>query len=70
LNRRYASFFNERYGRHGHVFGSRYRAVAVERDEHGDWLPHYIAENPPVRPWRWSSYDATFPFVEPLPWLR
>lgn len=70
LNRRYASFFNERYDRHGHVFGARYRALPIVNTEHGDRIPVYIAENPPVRPWRWSSYDASFPFVAPLPWCR
>ncbi|HZT15946.1 MAG TPA: transposase [Gaiellaceae bacterium] len=68
LNRRYAAGFNDRHDRHGHVFGSRYRAVPIESDVHGDWLPTYVAENPPFRPWPWSSYDTPFAFVEPLPW--
>jgi len=70
LNRRYAGAFNRRHARRGHVFDSPYRSIPVEHPVHGDWLPVYIAENPPSRPWPWSSYDSPFSFVEPLPWLE
>jgi len=69
LNRRYAEGFNRRHGRRGKVFDTPFVSVEVVRPEHGDWLPTYIAENPPSRPWPWSSYDGSFSFVEPLPWL-
>jgi len=69
LNRRYAAGFNRRHGRRGKVFDTPFKSVPVERPEHGDWLPSYIADNPPRRPWPWSSYDGSFSFVEPLPWL-
>lgn len=59
----YAKVFNHVYERVGHVFQSRFRAVAVERDEHVLELARYIALNPVRaglvrRPedWRWSSY--------------
>lgn len=69
LNRRYAGGFNRRHGRRGKVFDNPFKSVAVDDPAHGDWLPTYLAENPPSRPWPWSSYDSHFSFVEPLPWL-
>jgi REP element-mobilizing transposase RayT len=69
LNRRYAGGFNWRHGRRGHVFDSPYVSVEVRSEAHAYRLPDYIAENPPYRPWPWSSYDVNFPFVRPLPWL-
>jgi putative transposase len=70
LNRRYAGGFNRRHGRRGHVFDSPYASVYVDTERHADYLPEYIAENPPYRPWPWSSYDGEFSFVRPLPWLE
>jgi REP element-mobilizing transposase RayT len=69
LNRRYAGRFNYRHARRGHVFDSPFRSIPIDDPRHGDWVPSYIAANPPHRPWPWSSYDAEFAFVEPLPWL-
>ena len=66
LNRRYAGGFNRRQGRRGHVFDSPFTAVPVTRDAHYEWLPTYIGETPPRRPWPWSSYDAHFGYVETL----
>jgi len=40
--------------------------VAAEEERHAEWVPDYIAENPPRRPWSWSSYDTEFSFVRPL----
>lgn len=64
LNRRYAGGFNRRHRRRGHVFDSPYTSVPVENETHFEWLDKYIANNPARRPWAWSSYDATFSFVE------
>ena len=58
LNRRYASGFNRRHGRRGKVFDSPFGAVEVQDDVHDRWLDIYLAENPPRRPWPWSSADA------------
>ena len=69
LNRRYAGGFNRRHRRRGHVFDSPYPSVPVVSEPHADWTETYIADNPPLRPWPWSSYDTEFSFVEPLPWL-
>ena len=70
LNRRYASGFNRRHRRRGHVFDSPFTAVEVLTDRHAYRLLDYMAENPPFRPWPWSSFDADFSFVVPPPWLE
>ncbi len=70
LNRRYASGFNRRHDRRGHVFDSPFRATEVVQEGHAYRLPDYIAENPPRRPWPWSSFDVPFSCVEPLPWAE
>ena len=70
FNRRYAGGFNRRHRRRGHVFDSPYKSVEVLDEAHADWLPEYIAENPPRRPWPWSSYDTEFSFVQPPPWAE
>jgi REP-associated tyrosine transposase len=64
LNRRYAVGFNRRHERRGKVFDSPFTAVEIADDAHYRRLPHYIAENPPRRPWPWSSFDREFGFVE------
>jgi putative transposase len=69
LNRRYAAGFNRRHKRRGHVFDSPYRSVEIVTEQHAFRLPGYLAENPPRRPWPWSSRDVAFSFVERLPWL-
>jgi REP element-mobilizing transposase RayT len=66
LNRRYAGGFNRRHRRRGHVFDSPFASVAVVTEQHAFHLPDYLAENPPYRPWPWSSFDAEFSFVEPF----
>jgi REP element-mobilizing transposase RayT len=63
LNRRYATGFNRRHRRRGRVFDGPFAAVAVEDDAHFLWLTQYIADNPPRRPWPYSSADARFSFV-------
>jgi hypothetical protein len=42
----------------------------VQDDVHDRWLDIYLAENPPRRPWPWSSADAEFGFLTPRPWRR
>jgi len=70
LNRRYAGGFNRRHRRRGHVFDSPFTSTEVVTDQHAFHLPDYIAENPPYRPWPWSSFDADFSFVQRLPWFE
>src|SRR3954468_14689786 len=66
LNRRYASGFNRRHGRRGKVFDHPFAVREVTKDAHLFRLQDYIAENPPRRPWPWSSYAPTFTFVKTL----
>lgn len=66
LNRRYASGFNRRHNRRGKVFDHPFAVREVTTEAHFARVPEYIAENPPYRPWPWSSYDAAFTFVETL----
>ena len=62
LGVRYASWFNRKYGRVGHVFQDRFRSLPVEDDEYFVALLRYVWRNPVEaglvgRPedYRWSS---------------
>jgi putative transposase len=65
LHSLYASEFNKRHRRSGHVFQGRYGAVRIKTDEQLWTVAAYIATNP-VRAglcdtpadWRWSSHSA------------
>lgn len=66
LNGVYTQGFNRRYGRVGHLFQGRYKAILVEKDNHLLSLCRYVVLNPVriglrERPeqWKWSSYRAT-----------
>jgi putative transposase len=74
LNRRYATRFNKRYQRRGHVFDSPFTRIEVETEAHLVQLPRYIALNPrEYQTWPYSSYPGTvglrepFSFVDPTP---
>ncbi|MBS1104926.1 MAG: transposase [Deltaproteobacteria bacterium] len=43
---RYARYFNDRYGRVGHLFQGRYKAIAVTDDEYLATLVYYVHANP------------------------
>ena len=66
LNGEYASWWNVRHGRVGHVFQGRYKDQIVQREGYLLSLVRYIALNP-VRArlvetpgdWRWSTYRYT-----------
>ena len=65
LNGPYAQTFNRKYGRVGHLFESRYKALAIESEHHYFACVSYIAWNPVraglcKRPadWPWGSYAA------------
>jgi REP element-mobilizing transposase RayT len=73
LNGGHASRFNARYGRSGHVFGSRYRSILIEDARYLLAVCRYVVLNPIRagicdRPedWPWSSYRATAG-LEPTP---
>jgi putative transposase len=66
LNGVYTQIFNRRYGRVGHLFQGRYKAMLVEKEGYLLELARYVVLNP-VRAglvshpggWKWSSYGAT-----------
>jgi len=66
LNGVYASSFNERHGRKGHLKAARYGSKLVESEAYALEVSRYVPLNPvragvcdaPER-WLWSSYAAT-----------
>lgn len=76
LNGTYASWYNRRHRKVGHLFGERYKGIHVQTEEYMRRLARYVILNP-VRAkiastpeeYRWSSYRATAG-LEPAPeWL-
>jgi putative transposase len=74
LNRRYATRFNRRHGRRGHVFDSPFSRTEVTTDAYFLQAARYIALNPPdYENWPYSSYPGLigrrepFSFVDPTP---
>jgi putative transposase len=71
----YAQEFNQRYGRTGHLFESRFGSSRIRSEPHLGRLEEYVAQNP-VRAglcetaddWRWSSRGALARRLAP-PWL-
>ena len=65
LNASYSQQFNRRHSRQGQVFGGRFKALHVDRDEYLLAVRRYVDLNP-VRAglartpseWNWSSYQA------------
>jgi REP element-mobilizing transposase RayT len=45
LQAKYARFFNKKYRRRNHVFGTRFKAVLIESTEYFDYLSRYIHRN-------------------------
>ena len=76
LNGVYTQAVNRRYGRVGHVFQGRYKAILVEADAYLVELARYVVLNP-VRAglckdavdWSWSSHRALLGRVEAPSWL-
>jgi len=63
LNGTYAQSFNRRHRRWGHLFGARFGAWVVDRDEHLAATCNYVLQNPVraglvarARAWPWSSF--------------
>jgi REP element-mobilizing transposase RayT len=76
LDGNYASFFNARYRRVGHLFQGRFKGHLVDSEAYLLSLSRYIVLNP-VRArmvetpgeWRWSSYRATAGLAAVPHWL-
>jgi REP-associated tyrosine transposase len=66
LNGLYATTFNDRHGRKGHLKAARYGSKLIETEEYALEVSRYVPLNPvragittvPER-WPWSSYAAT-----------
>jgi putative transposase len=46
INQCYASYFNRKYNRHGHVFQDRFKSKSIENDKYLITLSAYIHNNP------------------------
>jgi REP element-mobilizing transposase RayT len=65
INASYATYFNRKRDRHGHLFQGRFKAILIDADAYLKHLSRYIHLNP-VRAkmvsapaaYQWSSYDA------------
>lgn len=76
LNTFYGLAFNQRHGRHGHVFDGRFKALHVDRDPYLLEVCRYVDLNPvraglveSVAQWRWSSYRAQVGSIPSPAWL-
>lgn len=77
LNQTYATAFNERHDRVGHLFQGRFKSILVERETHLLELVRYIVLNP-VRAkvvrcasdYTWSNYRATAGLRHAPSWLE
>lgn len=65
IGSRYAQYFNEKYGRVGHLFQDRFKSEAVEDDKYFLTVLRYIIQNPMkagiesnLGNYIWSSYGA------------
>ena len=61
----YSQYYNRRYGKSGHLFQGRYKAILCDRDAYLLELVRYLHLNParlrnPLDPWRypWSSHGV------------
>ncbi len=67
INTSYTVYINKRYGRFGHLFQGRFKAILVEKEDYLLQLSRYIHQNPvrsgitdsPMN-YRWSSYQEFF----------
>ena len=65
INFRYSKFYNQKYNRHGHVFGGRYKAGLVQDESYLFAILRYIHQNPvqagickQINDYKWSSDPA------------
>ncbi len=77
INVSYATYFNRKRGRRGHLFQGRFKAILIDADEYLKHLSRYIHLNP-VRAkmvpqpskYRWSSYLAFIGKLKSPPFLE
>jgi putative transposase len=66
INGDYTMAVNHKYGRVGHLFQGRFKAVLIEKESHLLEVARYVVLNPvrarmveKIESWKWSSYPAT-----------
>ena len=76
LNGVYTQITNRYYGKVGHVFQGRYKAVLVQKESYLLELARYIVLNPvrarmvrEAKEWSWSSYRKTAGMLSNDAWL-
>lgn len=76
LNTAYVIWFNRRHQRSGHLYGGRFKAFLIEKEEYFTTVLRYVVLNPVranmvARPedYRWSSYHATAGLEGTPDWL-
>lgn len=77
INVSYATYFNRKRNRSGHLFQGRYKAIIVHADEYIKQLSRYIHLNPAraqivahVKDYPWSSYPAYSGRAKTPEWLE
>lgn len=77
INVSYATYFNRKRGRHGHLFQGRFKAILIDADAYLKHLSRYIHLNPVrakmvPRPsnYQWSSYSAFIGKSKTPPYLE
>jgi REP element-mobilizing transposase RayT len=61
LNWKYAVLFNQRHGRRGHLFDSRFSAWVIRDEAHLEATYRYVLDNPTragldaAEPWPWAA---------------
>jgi putative transposase len=77
LNSAYTGYFNRRYGRSGHLFQGRYKAIVVDKENYLLQLSRYVHLNPVragmvKRPeqYPWSSYRGYIGNTEENGWVE
>ncbi|WP_039928002.1 REP-associated tyrosine transposase [Alishewanella jeotgali] len=76
LNGSYTQKINRKYGRVGHLFQGRFKAILVHRDAYLMELSRYIVLNPiranmvqTLDEWPWSSWHAAMGYAPSPTWL-
>lgn len=77
INVSYATYFNRKRGRSGHLFQGRFKSILVDADEYLKHLSRYIQLNPvrakmveKCKDHRWSSYPVFGGYVKAPEWLE
>jgi REP element-mobilizing transposase RayT len=77
VNVSYATYFNRKRDRAGHLFQGRFKAILVDADEYLKQLSRYIHLNPirakivgHLKDYQWSSYPAFAGYVKAPQWLE